>query len=55
VIAVDTNVIVAAISPWHEFHDVARAACADDTRVPANWQWVGWRSKESSEAVPTTG
>ena len=35
-IAVDTSVIVAAMSPWHEFHDAARAVCVEDTRVPAH-------------------
>jgi len=45
VIAVDTSVIVAAISPWHEFHDVARAACVDDI---ISRQWGGKRIDPSA-------
>lgn len=35
-IAVDTSVVVAALSPWHEDHDVAARACRDDAWLPAH-------------------
>lgn len=35
-IAVDTSVVVAALSPWHESHDVARDACLLQPHVPSH-------------------
>ena len=30
VLEISPSVAVAAFSPWHEFHDVVRAACVED-------------------------
>lgn len=35
-IAVDTSVVVAALSPWHESHDVAGDTCRQQAWVPAH-------------------
>lgn len=35
-IAVDTSVVIAAISPWHENYHRARTVCAEEVRVPAH-------------------
>jgi predicted nucleic acid-binding protein len=38
-IAPDSSVVIAALAPWHEAHDSARAALADkdaDVRLPAH-------------------
>lgn len=34
--ALDTSVVVAAFSPWHEAHDAARRAVTADAVVPAH-------------------
>ncbi|MDP2624367.1 MAG: PIN domain-containing protein, partial [Actinomycetota bacterium] len=34
-IVLDTSVVVAAFATWHEAHDVAVGALADDPRLPA--------------------
>jgi predicted nucleic acid-binding protein len=36
VTALDTSVIVAAFSEWHEFHVLALEACHGDPHVPAH-------------------
>jgi len=36
VIAVDTSVAIAALSPWHERHREAATACRDDAVIPAH-------------------
>ncbi len=35
-IAVDTSVAIAALSPWHERHREAATACRDDAVIPAH-------------------
>lgn len=35
-ICVDTSVVVAAMSPWHEVHEVAANACRQDAVIPAH-------------------
>jgi predicted nucleic acid-binding protein len=36
VIAVDTSVVIAALSPWHERHGDAAQACHGDAAIPAH-------------------
>jgi len=36
VIAVDTSVAIAALSPWHERHDEAANVCRDEAAIPAH-------------------
>ena len=35
-IAVDTSVAIAALSPWHERHRDAAAVCGDEAAIPAH-------------------
>ena len=34
--ALDTTVVIAALSPWHESHETAQAACGPEARIPSH-------------------
>jgi predicted nucleic acid-binding protein len=34
--ALDTTVVIAALSPWHESHEIAQAACGPEARIPSH-------------------
>ncbi len=35
-IAVDSSLVIAALSPWHESHEIAAQYCRDDAYAPAH-------------------